>query len=200
MSWTALVPLKAAAARKTRLAASLSSEARLDLSEILFRHLIEVLARRPEIGRVVLLSEDRPVDWAGLWISDQGRGLNAEIEAAARALGGKRLLVIHADLPAVSADDIAALISAAGETVAIAPDRHGAGTNAIALTDASGFPFAFGPESFKRHREAAPKARIVERPGLGLDIDTPADLAAAMALEGLDQQVVSALKEGAPRS
>ena len=191
MSWTALVPLKAAAARKTRLAASLSSEARLDLSEILFRHLIEVLARRPEIGRVVLLSEDRPVDWAGLWISDQGRGLNAEIEAAARALGGKRLLVIHADLPA---------ISAAGETVAIAPDRHGAGTNAIALTDASGFPFAFGPESFKRHREAAPKARIVERPGLGLDIDTPADLAAAMALEGLDQQVVSALKEGAPRS
>jgi 2-phospho-L-lactate guanylyltransferase len=200
MNWTALVPLKAAAARKSRLSDSLSGEARFCLSETLFHHLLEVLARSPDVGRVVVLSEARPKGWAGLWLRDHGGGLNNEVDAAARELGGQNLLVIHADLPAVSPDDIAALISAAGDGVALAPDRHGAGTNAIALACVSGFRFAFGPGSFMRHRERAASARIVNRPGLALDIDTPADLAAAQALVGLDRRVVLALSEGEKQS
>jgi 2-phospho-L-lactate guanylyltransferase len=196
MSWTALVPLKAAAARKSRLSDSLSSEARLGLSETLLQHLLDVLAGCPDVGRIAVLSEIRPSTWSGEWLRDRGGGLNAELGAAARELGGERLLIIHADLPAVSPDDIAALIFAATGGVAIAPDRHGAGTNAIALSQASGFSFAFGPGSFNRHREhAARRARIVKRPGLALDIDTPADLAAALALRGLDRRVVLALTE-----
>ena len=196
MSWTALVPLKAAAARKSRLSDCLSGEARLRLSESLFRHLLSVLVDCPDVGRVAVLSQARPDGWVGLWITDCGEGLNAEVGAAARALGDTDLLVIHADLPAVLTQDIAALIAAAADGIAIAPDRHGAGTNAIALSDASGFPFAFGPGSFERHSARAKgSARIVDRPGLALDIDTPADIAAALGLSGLEQGVVATLMD-----
>ena len=198
MSWTVLVPLKAAAARKSRLSDSLSREARVGLSETLFRHLLNVLARCPDVGRVAVLSHTRPDGWPGLWIADQGRGLNPEVRSAARAVGEKDLLVIHADLPAVSAGDIAALICAAEDGVSIAPDRHGAGTNAIALADASGFPFAFGPDSFKRHGElAGGRVQIVLRPGLALDIDTPSDVTAALSLGDLDPDVAAALTQAA---
>lgn len=196
MSWTALVPLKAAAARKSRLSDCLSSEARIGLSEILFRHLLDVLDRCPNVGRVVVLSQNRPNGWPGLWIADRGGGLNSEVGSAAQALGEEDLLVIHADLPAVSADDVAALIVAARDGVAIAPDRHGTGTNAIALADASGFPFAFGAGSFRRHRElTGGRARIVDRPGLAIDIDTPADITVALSLGDLDPNVAAALTE-----
>jgi 2-phospho-L-lactate guanylyltransferase len=88
-------------------------------------------------------------------------------------------LVIHADLPLLSVDDIAALLTGDGASSAIAPDRHGSGTNALALVEPRGFDFAFGPNSFTRHCVAARGARIVTRLGLGLDIDTAADLDAA---------------------
>jgi 2-phospho-L-lactate guanylyltransferase len=190
MSWTALVPMKRAAGRKSRLAASLSSEARLRLADAMLRHALEVLGQSQQISRIAVLSEARPQGWAGTWLADGGRGLNPELDAAARELGPKKLLVILPDLPAVSAEDIAALIAAAAGGVAIAPDRHGGGTNAMALADASNFPFAFGQGSFARHRAlAGPTARIVERPGLGLDIDTPDDLAFALAL-GLERPEV----------
>lgn len=93
------------------------------------------------------------------------------------------MLVIHGDLPFVSVEDIAVILAEAGGGCAIAPDRQGSGTNAIALSDPTGFGFAFGPDSFARHLTAAKgQARVVARPGLGFDIDTPDDLDAAIAI------------------
>ncbi len=64
--------------------------------------------------------------------------------------------------------------------MAIAPDRAGAGTNALALRPTSAIPFRFGPGSHEAHRRAAEAAGLevvtVERPGLAFDLDTPADL------------------------
>ena len=59
---------------------------------------------------------------------------------------------------------------------ALAADRHGLGTNAVALRAGIPFTFHFGPASLAAHRAAAPAgARIVTTPGLGLDVDTPED-------------------------
>lgn len=182
MRWMAIVPFKGQGSRKTRLAARLDEEQRRRLSESFFAHVVEVLRSCPAICEVGLLSHARPPAWPGPFFQDEGRGLNAELGAAVKSLRPRPLLVIHADLPLLTHEDVTALLAEAEAGCAIAPDREGSGTNAIALRDAAGFNFAFGIGSFARHLLAAEgRARIVRRAGLGLDIDTPDDLDAAIA-------------------
>jgi len=182
MIWSALVPLKPPASRKGRLASRLSSDERQRLSRYMFERTIATLRDVPAIGTVHLLSADRPAGWTAAWYRDEGRGLNRELEAARAALGPVPLLVIHADLPLVARTDIEALLERAEERgCALAPDRHGEGTNAVALTPGFDFQFAFGPGSYKLHHAQAPDAARVERDGLALDCDTPDDLDRAFA-------------------
>jgi 2-phospho-L-lactate guanylyltransferase len=183
VTWLAVIPLKGRGERKTRLAGRLDEVQRRRLSQALFEHVSKVLRASPAIAEVALLSDARPSDWEGGFFLDEGRGLNAELDLLAKAIGPRPLLVIHADLPLLSAEDIAVLLAEAEAGCAIACDREGRGTNAVALHDPSGFHFAFGPESFARHLAATKRrARVVRRLGLGLDIDTPDDLDAATAL------------------
>lgn len=182
MIWSALVPLKAPAEGKRRLSQRLSPDQRARLSLALFERTVRVLRSVPEIGAVYLLSETKPGGWTGGWLRDECRGLNAEIEAARAALGAVPLLVIHSDLPLVEAADVAVLLDRARlDGAQIAPDRHGKGTNAIALMPGRAFRFAFGPGSLARHRAQAGEASLLRRPGLALDCDTPDDLDLALA-------------------
>ena len=50
MSWTAVVPVKTAAARKTRLAPLLAPEARMRLAERMLAHVLGTLAETPAIA------------------------------------------------------------------------------------------------------------------------------------------------------
>ncbi len=72
--------------------------------------------------------------------------------------------------------------------VAIVPDRHGTGTNALALSPPDAIEPSFGEGSCARHVAAARAAvipfNVEELPSLALDLDTPADIVAlTMALE-----------------
>lgn len=186
MTWTAVVALKEAAHRKTRLAPSLSLRRRIRLSEAMARQVIAALNSSPPISRVLLLSPRPYAQFEADWVRDEGRGLNAEL-ACVRAECHGPILVVHADLPLLSPDDIAALLWAAEAAgIAIAPDLHGEGTNAVALADARPFCFAFGPGSCRAHCVDAGCA-IVRRPGLSFDIDTPSDLMSARAAGVLDR-------------
>jgi 2-phospho-L-lactate guanylyltransferase len=141
-----------------------------------------VLRAVPSIGAIHLLAAAPPPDWAEGWLRDAGQGLNPELEAARGALGPVPLLVIHADLPLVSPEDVAALLGhAEARGCALAPDRHGEGTNAVALAPGRALRFAFGPGSFALHDAQAGDAARVDRPGLALDCDTPDDLDRAIA-------------------
>ena len=177
MRWTAIVPLKQGPERKSRLAKALSAQARAALSDRMARHVLVCLGDCPSIERVILLSPAPLEDCAAEWRRDGGQGLNRELADVRADLGPVPVLVIHGDLPCLEAEDVEALIEAAGHGIAIAPDRHETGTNALAIADGRAFPFAFGADSFARHKqEAGPAAAIVSRPGLALDIDTPDDL------------------------
>lgn len=183
MTWTAIVPLKAAAERKTRLAPVLGPEERIALCDRMARTVIDALAQASDVGRIFVLSPDAVSAPGTSWIWDRGTGLNDELARTREALGGPTL-VIHADLPFLSAADVTALLKAAGdEGVALAPDRRGEGTNAIALAEARPFRFAFGASSFRAHR-AQGSCTAVQRPGLALDIDVPEDLRLAQTLAG----------------
>jgi len=182
MAWTAVIPLKAEGERKTRLAERLSGPERTRLSRRLFDHVAAVLARTPGISRVVVLSAAPLPDWGGDWVADLGRGLNSELAAARDRLSQGPFLIIHADLPLLAPDEVRVLLEAAEQSgMALAPDRHGGGTNALAVWDGRPLAFCFGPGSFAQHlAQARDEVAVVERLGLALDLDTPDDLDTAI--------------------
>jgi 2-phospho-L-lactate guanylyltransferase len=183
--WTAILPLKLSADRKSRLASVLSLEERRQLGDRMAAKVIAELRAVSGIGAIIMLSPRPLPDWPVRHVVDQGRGLNVELDEVTLTIP-ERLLVIHGDLPLLSAPDISALLDAAESSgTAIAPDRHGQGTNALALRDRPpGFAFAFGPNSFALHRQRlADSLAIVRREGLACDIDTADDLAHAQTLK-----------------
>jgi 2-phospho-L-lactate guanylyltransferase len=111
-------------------------------------------------------------------------GLNEALTQAAThvaASGAEALLVLPADLPLVTPDDIDALIAVLGPqpSVVLAASRDG-GTNALLVRPPLALPFLYGPNSLARHMEAARQRGIgveaVRSPGLMLDVDQPDDL------------------------
>lgn len=180
MNWTAIVPLKAAADRKTRLAGALDGREKAALAEGMADHVIATLAGVAAIASIRVLSPVSGDIPGTVWQPDHGQGLNAELDRVCTALAGLPMLIVHADLPLIGTDDVAALLAAAEATgAAIATDRHGTGTNALAMREATCVGFAFGPDSLARHLERLPSAAVLRREGLAIDIDTADDIAAA---------------------
>jgi 2-phospho-L-lactate guanylyltransferase len=182
MTWRAIVPLNYGGPCKTRLATALSEGERNTLVIAMASHVVATLASTPEIAEILVISPEKPPLDGTQWVADEGRGLNAELAAARAGMDECPVLFIHADLPEVSADDIAVLLAAAEATgAAIGPDEAGQGTNAIAIADGRNFTPAFGADSLAAHRRAMPDAVLVERHGLGHDIDEPDSLQRALA-------------------
>lgn len=148
-------------------------------------------------GEVVVISPDealRPLSerMGARLLIQHGLGLNAGLEEARRVLASPTttlLVVLHGDLPWLTADDVHALVDGVSQSggMAIAPDRAGAGTNGLALSPPDAISFRFGPGSFEAHVAAASGAglpvTVVERQGLAFDLDTPADLDRLLAAE-----------------
>ena len=182
-----VIPIKAPEACKTRLSPALGDGERQALVAAMLRRTVEAaraVARRDEV--LLLgpsrhgLSDDTPL------LPDPGQGLNTAMtsarDAAAKA-GIDRLVLLSADLPTVSADDVAALLDVPADAIACGPDRAGQGTNALSLPlpQAAQFRFFYGEGSFAAHRAEAARLRlpfrVIDRPGLGLDIDRPDEVA-----------------------
>jgi 2-phospho-L-lactate guanylyltransferase len=192
MTCWVLTPVKAPEACKTRLAPALSEAARLELVARMLRHVVEVAGQAPGVDEVVLLgpsSHDLPAAMRRL--PDPGGGLNAALASAlpvAAAAGVDRLVILAGDLPRVTLADLNALCGLAPGRLGVAPDRRGAGTNALSLPlpAARDFAFQYGPDSFARHRAEAARLglalEVIRSATLGLDIDEPEDL--GMLAEG----------------
>lgn len=186
MNWVAVIPLKPPGNRKTRLATRLGPLARDSICDAMLNHVAETVAKVSRIERVELLCAHQPRSWTGHWRTDHGRGLNAELNAALDA-HRSAILILHADLPLLDVADIDILLDAAElNGLAIAPDRHDKGTNALAIADGRALACRFGPDSLRRHRADAGRAHtIVRRTGLAFDCDTPCDLECVIT-EGAD--------------
>ena len=176
--WRAVVPLKLGPDSKSRLAGLLLPDERTALVERMARHVLAALAASGRFDEIVLLSPERPSWWDGAWAADTGRGLNDELMAWRAAQDSAPVLVIHADLPLLTAPDVAALLDAAEEKgIALAPDRVGEGSNALAIADGRGFYFRFGRGSRVAHCDQAPAMPVLNTPGLSADLDIVEDLA-----------------------
>lgn len=183
-----VVPIKSFAQAKTRLADSLSPDARRTLAQ---RCAEAVLRAATPLPVYVVCNDDEVAAWA------RSRGASVVVPAvpglneaalagrdATRVAGYQRLMVVHSDLPL--AKDLASLGAVSADVVMV-PDRHGDGTNVLLLPCGSDFAFHYGPGSCAAHLSHAARlglsAEVVHRDDLALDLDTPDDLAAAGLVE-----------------
>ena len=185
-----LVPVKAFAAGKARLAPALSAPAR----EALVRTMAErVVAAAAPLPVAVACDDDDVATWARaqgaevVWTP--GVGLDGAVQRGCELLvagGARRVVVCHADLP--RAAGLARLADAGDgfEGITFVPDRRDDGTNVASVPAsaiAAGFAFAYGPGSFGRHVAEAERldipVRVLRLPELQWDVDTPDDLSGA---------------------
>ena len=188
MKTLAVVPVKSLQEAKSRLASVLSPEERSALTLSMLNHVLAAIRESGVISSIGIVSPNSgelslPPDITT--IEQTRAGLNNHLEEGrewAISNGADTLMIIFADLPLLTPDDIRAIIDigkVAG-TVVLAPDRHGGGTNIMLTHPASLSIFAFGQGSYHKHRSQtlAEGCRIKTyiSEGTSLDIDTPEDL------------------------
>src|SRR5258705_4884781 len=191
MTLWAIVPVKPLRRGKSRLAGTLNEDERTDLNRALLKHTLETLSDLKEVDGVLVVSRDPNAltiarNHGARTVQEDGQPeLNTALKRAtvvAQVYATRGVLVLPADLPLVSRDDILTLIRRAGEppVVVIAPDRHGSGTNALLISPAGMIEYDFGVNSFQRHcqraKDAGARLEVVNLPALGLDLDLPEDL------------------------
>ena len=183
MTCWCVIPLRATPDSKSRLAGVLNAPARAALVDAMLARVLDAARGARNVSRVCVMGTSRmalPDDVTPL--AEPGGGLNAAAACALAQTKGNRIIVVHADLPLVTSQDLELLAAAPEGTIAIAPDRHGTGTNAISLPlpAAKGFSFAFGPDSFARHKAETDRLGLaleeVHSLGLARDVDEPDDL------------------------
>lgn len=175
-----IVPVKSFAVAKGRLASALGDTER----EALARRCAErvVSAAAPSPVYVVCASEDI-AGWAGVLgarvVRQVSPGLNGAVHDGwmrARADGADHILVAHADLPLATSF---AHVPVAG-AVTLVPDRHGDGTNVLAMPADVDFVLHYGPGSFVAHLEEVNLRglphHVLRDDTLELDLDTADDL------------------------
>lgn len=197
----AIVPLRSLTGGKTRLSSSLSAESRAALTQRMFSQVIDAIVQSDATDAVVVISPDQTAlslaasmsrSVIPLFQPDSVQGLNpaihlgierAEVESAHTAL------ILFADLPFLMPADLHHFLRRDAPVI-IAPDRHGTGTNALALrlgstlTESDRFNLKFGEGSYARHVEEAER--------LGLDVATSLATGTAFDLDTTDdlQQVL----------
>ena len=192
----AVIPVGALDGAKSRLGAVLDAEERHDLALRLADTTIRSAVATPAIAETLVVTPDDTVRALALAagarpILQRSRGLNAglrEARAEALAAGATAILILPIDLPRVSPAALGKLVDEvrddAGPLVALVPDRHGRGTNALLLAPPDVIDVCFGGDSYAAHAAAAADvgARFIDLGGpLTYDLDTPDDLLLAQA-------------------
>lgn len=191
-----IVPVGRLTGAKSRLGAVLDAEERLELTLHLARTTIAACVATPGITETIVVTPDDTIrrlaeELGARPIRQRDGGLNRGIDVGrddALAGGASAVLILPIDLPEISPATIEAILSALASPrrplVAIVPDRHGRGTNALLLAPPDAIDTCFGGDSRAAHVAAARAAGadLVELGGpLALDIDTPDDLLLAEA-------------------
>ena len=197
--WTIVVPVKALAGAKSRLAAAVTAPRRRDLVMAMATDVVRACVSAPGVSRVRVVSPDPELEAMALRIgaefvaepagkAEAGRGehasdhdtLNAALAVAFRDIRGP-VGVVTADLPEITAEHLGRILAAASSHPhSIITDRSGEGTTMAFWTGpAAARTPRFGAGSADRHRaeggavtlhgEASPAPAT-------RDVDTPVDL------------------------
>jgi 2-phospho-L-lactate guanylyltransferase len=195
-SWTVVLPVQHAERGKSRLVGP-DHLPRAELARAIALDSIAAVLDSASVRRVVVVTADPVVsasvharDGGGPDVEllvDPGLGLSAAVQAGAdRAIelqDDASVAVLLADVPAMQGVDLTAALGAAGQhPTALVPDWDGTGTVLLTAGPFTVLRHAFGPGSAERHHELGAVRLDLDLPRLRRDVDTAADLAAALAL------------------
>lgn len=198
MTLWAIIPVKPLRRGKSRLAGALSEDERAELNRTLLQNTLKTLSDIKELEEVLVISRDPQAltiarNYGARTVREDGQPeLNTALKRAtvvAQVYATRGVLVLPADLPLITREDVQTLIERAEDppVVVIAPDRHEKGTNALLISPSGLIEYDFGDDSFQRHcdlvRKAGARLEIVNLPNLGLDLDVPEDLELIRSLE-----------------
>ncbi|HEX6115709.1 MAG TPA: 2-phospho-L-lactate guanylyltransferase [Solirubrobacterales bacterium] len=188
MRATAIVPVKRFSQAKRRLAKALSPQARQELCREMLGDVLEAIGESSHVERIIVVTRewDLPVvevPWIG--VADKRRTTHSKAAMLgvehALAEGAECVAMLPGDCPLLDPAELdGALRRAKPRRVAIVPDRHGTGTNALIMSPPDAIEPAFGPGSRERHEKLARgfgnEVAVERLYSLSLDIDTYEDL------------------------
>jgi 2-phospho-L-lactate guanylyltransferase len=190
------MPVKDMENAKQRLAPALSPEERHQLFLTMVEDVLSTLSRCQGFAGVLMVTRDREaMDLADRYgarvlIEADNAGHTEASSFGAKTLaaeGAPGMVQIPGDLPAITSEDVDAILAAHFEapSVTINPSHDERGSNAVACSPPDLLPLRFGDDSFFPHcaeaRRLGIEPVIVRRAGLALDIDTPDDISAFLA-------------------
>lgn len=193
-----LIPVKSLENAKQRLAPLLDAAQRRAFAAAMLEDVLSAVASWRERPPVAVITADPHARALAQQhgfdvIEDPAEpGESGAVEIATRVCeqrGCDASLVIPADIPLLTADELAILLSAAPHAgVVLAPSADMRGSNAVLRRPAGLIPLRFGDDSCMPHLRAARATGkpfcVVSLPGIALDVDRPADLAALLAAPG----------------
>ena len=193
-----LIPLKSLATAKQRLTEALSQSQRSRLAEAMLRDVMTAaLGVRNRIDVSLVTGDAQAQQLArefgfGVIEDTRNESETAAIEMATawcEEQGYETTIVVPADIPLITADELHRVLDAApAEGAVFVPAYDRRGSNCILRRPASLIPLRFGNDSFLPHCEAMHKTGrelvILELPGIGLDIDNPPELDLLLQREG----------------
>lgn len=190
MSLWAIVPVKPLRRGKSRLTQILTDQERYQLNHQLFLQTLHVLKQVNQISDILVVSRDsdvlteaRELDVRTVTENGTPELNNALLRASlfSTAFSSEGVLIVPADLPLLTADDVVGFISARVNPpmILISPDRRHEGTNMLLADPADLITFSFGGESFDRHcvlaKSKGAEVVIHENENIALDLDVPED-------------------------
>lgn len=205
----ALVPVRDPGQGKTRLSGVLGRQARAALAGAMLADVVSAL-QGAGIDRIVVLAGGPAASSAAtalgvdVLLDPPGeRGLDAALAAAARRIRATASLVVPADLPLLTPEDVTTLLATAGEVVVAA--THDGGTGALLRRPAWVIDTSYGGRSAARHllaaRSAGYSAERVDLPGFATDVDDADDLRHVAGHPALGTVTAHVLRDlGAPTS
>lgn len=192
MKATAILPVKRFGVAKRRLAAGVDDERRPAAIAAMLEDVLAAIGEARSIEQTIVVTGEPAAAELAIaagaeTVADPGEGghSGAALAGIARAeeLSARCALLLPGDCPLLDPRDLERLLTGLPERyVAVVPDRHGTGTNALALAPPDAIEPSFGEGSCARHvsaaREAGVPHSVEELPSLALDLDTPADVIA----------------------
>ena len=188
--WSLVVPIKRLEQAKSRL--TLPADARASLALAMALDTLGAVLGAGRVARLVIVTSEAQVRAAldgtprVRWLDDPGTGLGGAIargqdHLSAIATGPSAILL--GDLPALRSAELDEALAAAQEHQrAMVPDAEGTGTTLLTAVRAQDLRPRFGPGSRAAHESAGHLVLDRAGPGLRHDVDTAADLAAAIRL------------------
>ena len=180
------LPVKSLSHAKSRLSSFLSPLERGALALAMFEDVLDATLSVDGWETWVVSTDESVLEIAlgrgARAIAEEGASLPAAIqqvedEAGARATDA--LAILHADTPLVTVSALRAALHTLGPVV-LAPSTDERGTNLLLRRPPGVVPSRFGPDSFRRHLEAAAErglpTAVVEREELSFDVDEPGDI------------------------